>query len=106
MWFPKKEPTRTDISYEGPEKNNGKYSQYIDFRITNLDGNAYDRNETIATNSVRSSCKRCFEEFSSESELLEHLQRSFKFAINNTQSVVLTKLTVLVVTTITHATKD
>ena len=69
-------PTRLDISIEGPEIDNGQDSQDIDFSVTKLDGKAYDRNETIA-NSVRSLCKCCFEEFSSELELLEHLQRSF-----------------------------
>ena len=69
-------PARLDISIEGPEIDNGQDSQDIDLSVTKLDGKAYDRNETIA-NSVRSLCKRCFEEFSSELELLEHLQRSF-----------------------------
>ena len=80
----KSQPTRLDILFEEPEIHNGKDSQDIDFSITKLDGEAYDRNETIG-NSVRSSCKCCFEEFSSELELLDHLQRSFKCVINDTQ---------------------
>ena len=83
----KSKSTRLHISVEGPEIENGQDLQDIGFSITKLDGKAYDRNETIA-NSIRSSCKCCFEEFSSELELLEHLQRSFKYVINDTQSVV------------------
>ena len=83
----KSEPTRLDISVEGPEIDNGQDSQDIDFSITKVGRKVYDRNETTA-NSVRSLCKRCFEKFSSELELLEHLQRSFKCVINDTQCVV------------------
>ena len=83
----KSEQTRIDISVEIPEINNGQDSQDIDFSITKLDGKAYDRNKTIA-NSVRSLCKCCFEEFRSDLEFLEHLQRSFKCVINDTQCVV------------------
>ena len=82
----KSEPTRLDIS----EIDNLQDSQDIDFSINKLDGKAYDRNEAYA-NSVRSLCKRCFEEFSSDLELLEHLQRSFKCVINDTQCVVCKK---------------
>ena len=64
--------------------DNGQDSEYIDFSITKLVGKSYDRNETIA-NSNRSLCKRCVGEFSSELELLEHLQRSFKCFINDTR---------------------
>ena len=83
----KSEPARLDISLKRPENDNGQDSQDIDFRITKLDGKAYYRNKTIA-NSVRGSYKRCFEEFSSELELLEYLHRLFKCVINYTQSVV------------------
>ena len=79
----KNEPTSLDISFERPEIDNGQDSHDIDFNITKLDDKAY-RNVTIA-NSVRSSCKCCFEEFSSELELLEHLQGSFKCVLNDTQ---------------------
>ena len=49
-----------------------------------------DMIEAIA-NSVKSLCKHYFEEeFSSELELLEHLQRSFRYVINDTQRVVST----------------
>ena len=81
------EPTRLDISVEGPEIYSGQDSQDIKFSITKLDGKAYYWSERI-TNSLRSSCKGCFEEFSSDLELLEHLQRSFKCVINDTQCVV------------------
>ena len=84
---PKSEPTRLDISVEGPEVDNGQDLQDIDFSVTKLDGKAYYRNETIAS-SVRSLCKCCFEEFSSELELLEHLQRSLRYVINDTQCVL------------------
>ena len=83
----KSEQTRIDISVERPEIDNGQDSQDIDFSVTKLDGKAYDRNETIA-NSVRSLCKCCFEEFRSDLEFLEHLQRSFRCVINDTQCVV------------------
>ena len=76
-----------DISVEGSEIDNGQDSQDINFSITKLDKNAYGRSERI-TNSVRSLCKGCFEEFSSELELLEHLEISFKCVINGTQCVV------------------
>ena len=78
---------RTYISVEKPEVKNGQDLQDIDFSITNLDGKAYHRNETIV-NSVRGSCKHCFQEFSLELEFLEHLQRSFKCVIYDTQCVV------------------
>ena len=48
----KSEPSRLDISVEGPEIDNGQDPQDIDFSITKLDGKAYDRNETIS-NSAR-----------------------------------------------------
>ena len=35
------EPSRLDISVEGPEIHNGQDSQVIDFSITILDGKAY-----------------------------------------------------------------
>ena len=78
---------RTYISVEKPEVKNGQDLQDIDFSITNLDGKAYHRNETIV-NSVRGSCKHCFQEFSLELEFLEHLQRSFKCVVYDTQCVV------------------
>ena len=37
----KSEPSRLDISVEGPEIHNGQDSQVIDFSITKLDGKAY-----------------------------------------------------------------
>ena len=83
----KSEQTRIDISVERPEIDNGQDSHDIDFGITNLDGKAYDRNETIG-NSVRSLCKCCFEEFFPDLELLEHQQRPSKCVINDTQCVV------------------
>ena len=83
----KSEPTRLDISVERPKTDNGQDSQDIDFSITKLDGKTYDRNETIA-NSVRTLCKCYFEEFNLDLELLEHLQKSFKCFINDTQCVV------------------
>ena len=43
--------------------------------------------ETTAS-SVKSSYKRCFQEFSSELELMEHLQGTFKYIINDTQCIV------------------
>ena len=49
------EPTKTDISVEGPEIDNGYDLQDMAFRTTKLDEKAFDRNETII-NSVRSSC--------------------------------------------------
>ena len=55
----KSEPTRLDISVEGPKIDNGQDSQDINFSITKVDGKAYDRNEKTA-NSVRSLCKCCF----------------------------------------------
>ena len=78
---------RIDISAERLETDNGQDSQDIDFSITTLDGKAYDRNGTIA-NSVKSLCKRCYEEFSSDLELLVYVQRLFKNVINDTQCVV------------------
>ena len=83
----KSEETKIDSSIERPEIDNGQDSQDIDFSIAKLDGKAYDRNEKIA-NSVRSLCKRYSEEFSSDLELLEHLQRSFKCVTNDTPCVV------------------
>ena len=83
----KSEPTRLDISVERPKTDNGQGSQDIDFSITKLEGKTHDRNETTA-NSVRNLCKCCFEEFSLDLELLEHLQKSFKCFINDTQCVV------------------
>ena len=68
---PKNAPTRLDISVQGPEIDNGQDSQDFNFSIKKLDGKkAYDRNKTVV-NSVRRPCKCCFEEFSSELELLE-----------------------------------
>ena len=64
---PKSEPTRLNISVEGPEIDNGQDSQDFDFSIKKLDGK---KHKTIV-NSVRRPCKRCFEEFSSELELLQ-----------------------------------
>ena len=86
----KSEQSRIDISVERLEIDNGQDSQDIDFSITKLDGKAYDNNETIV-NSVRSLCKYCFEEFLSDLELFEHLQRLFKCVINDTQRVVCKK---------------
>ena len=86
----KSEPTRSDISVERPKTDNGQDSQDIDFSITKLDGKTYDRNETIA-NSVRTLCKCYFEEFNLDLELLEHLQKSFKCFINDTQCVACKK---------------
>ena len=83
----KSKQARKDISVERPKIDNGQDSQDIDFGITKLDGKAYDRNGTIANN-VRILCKRCFEEFSSDLELLENLQRLFKGVTNDTQCVV------------------
>ena len=50
---------RTYISVEKPEVKNGQDLQDIDFSITNLDGKAYHRNETIV-NSVRGSLNIVF----------------------------------------------
>ena len=49
------EPTKTDISVEEPEIDNGYDLRDMVFSTKKLDEKAYDRNETII-NSVRSSC--------------------------------------------------
>ena len=64
------EPSTIGISVEQFEIDNRKDSWYTNFRFTN-------RNEAIANN-VRTLSKCCFEDYSSELELMEQLKRLFK----------------------------
>ena len=62
----------------------GQELQDIDFNIMNLEKKAYDRKVKITENS-RIVCKQCLRDFSSELEVMEHAQRSFKCVLLNKQ---------------------